>query len=81
MHEAVPAIAAEGVSPIVRIPDFQSWMVKRKRHETHEPPPIVKARGLLTSRWQVPSTVELTGYESSSCPPARLPTATDSCPP
>ncbi|OAA68593.1 Pyruvate/Phosphoenolpyruvate kinase [Niveomyces insectorum RCEF 264] len=29
MHEAVPVIAAEGVSPIVRIPDFQSWMVKR----------------------------------------------------
>ncbi|KAK3694084.1 Pyruvate/Phosphoenolpyruvate kinase-like domain-containing protein [Podospora appendiculata] len=29
MHEAVPAIAALGVSPIVRIPDFQPWMVKR----------------------------------------------------
>ncbi|KAL5889009.1 hypothetical protein ACKVWC_004260 [Pyricularia oryzae] len=29
MHEAVPAIAAVGVSPIVRIPDFQPWMVKR----------------------------------------------------
>jgi len=29
MHEAVPAIAALGVSPIVRIPDMQSWMVKR----------------------------------------------------
>lgn len=29
MHEAVPAIAACGVSPIVRIPDFQSWMIKR----------------------------------------------------
>ncbi|CAK7229364.1 hypothetical protein SBRCBS47491_007220 [Sporothrix bragantina] len=29
MHVAVPVIAAEGVSPIVRIPDFQSWMVKR----------------------------------------------------
>jgi hypothetical protein len=29
MHEAVPAIAAEGVSPIVRIPDLQSWMIKR----------------------------------------------------
>ncbi|KIH95071.1 2,4-dihydroxyhept-2-ene-1,7-dioic acid aldolase [Sporothrix brasiliensis 5110] len=29
MHAAVPVIAAEGASPIVRIPDFQSWMVKR----------------------------------------------------
>ncbi|KAJ2906061.1 HpcH/HpaI aldolase/citrate lyase family protein [Zalerion maritima] len=29
MHEAVPAIAALGVSPIVRIADMQSWMVKR----------------------------------------------------
>jgi hypothetical protein len=30
MHDAVPAIAALGVSPIVRIPDMQGWMVKRK---------------------------------------------------
>jgi len=30
MHEAVPAIAALGVSPIVRIPDLQPWMVKRE---------------------------------------------------
>ncbi|PHH89496.1 hypothetical protein CDD83_5961 [Cordyceps sp. RAO-2017] len=29
MHDAVPAIAALGVSPLVRIPDVQSWMVKR----------------------------------------------------
>jgi 4-hydroxy-2-oxoheptanedioate aldolase len=29
MHDAVPAIAALGVSPIVRIPDMQSFMVKR----------------------------------------------------
>ncbi|KAH8881259.1 Phosphoenolpyruvate/pyruvate domain-containing protein [Thozetella sp. PMI_491] len=29
MHEAVPAIAALGVSPLVRIPDLQPWMVKR----------------------------------------------------
>ncbi|KAL2269991.1 hypothetical protein VTJ83DRAFT_2175 [Remersonia thermophila] len=29
MHEIVPAIAAMGVSPIVRVPDFQPWMVKR----------------------------------------------------
>ena len=28
MHEAVPAIAALGVSPLVRIPDMQGWMVK-----------------------------------------------------
>lgn len=30
MHDAVPAIAAAGVSPIVRIPDMQGWMVKRE---------------------------------------------------
>ena len=30
MHEAVSAIAACGVSPIVRIPDSQPWMVKRR---------------------------------------------------
>lgn len=29
MHDAVPAIAALGVSPIVRLPDIQPWMVKR----------------------------------------------------
>lgn len=29
MHDAVPAIAAVGVSPIVRLPDKQGWMVKR----------------------------------------------------
>ncbi|XHG04040.1 hypothetical protein AWENTII_007321 [Aspergillus wentii] len=29
MHESVAAISSYGVSPIVRIPDFQSWMVKR----------------------------------------------------
>ncbi|KAF5025301.1 hypothetical protein F66182_2634 [Fusarium sp. NRRL 66182] len=29
MHDAVPAIAALGVSPIVRLPDTQGWMVKR----------------------------------------------------
>ncbi|KAF7545825.1 hypothetical protein G7Z17_g8890 [Cylindrodendrum hubeiense] len=28
MHDAVPAIAALGVSPIVRLPDMQGWMVK-----------------------------------------------------
>jgi len=28
MHESVPAIAASGVSPIVRIPGLESWMVK-----------------------------------------------------
>ncbi|KAK4101661.1 Phosphoenolpyruvate/pyruvate domain-containing protein [Parathielavia hyrcaniae] len=31
MHEAVPAIAALGVSPIVRLPDLHPWMVKRER--------------------------------------------------
>ncbi|KAL4892887.1 Phosphoenolpyruvate/pyruvate domain-containing protein [Aspergillus ambiguus] len=29
MHESVPAIASYGVSPIVRIPDLHSWMIKR----------------------------------------------------
>ncbi|KAI1394409.1 Pyruvate/Phosphoenolpyruvate kinase-like domain-containing protein [Hypoxylon trugodes] len=29
MHDAVPAIAAVGVSPLVRLPDMQGWMVKR----------------------------------------------------
>ncbi|KAF5978269.1 zinc-binding protein [Fusarium coicis] len=29
MHDAVPAIAALGVSPVVRLPDMQGWMVKR----------------------------------------------------
>ncbi|KUI65886.1 4-hydroxy-2-oxo-heptane-1,7-dioate aldolase [Cytospora mali] len=29
MHEAIPAISSCGVSPVVRIPDFQSWMIKR----------------------------------------------------
>lgn len=29
MHDAVPAIAALNVSPIVRLPDMQPWMVKR----------------------------------------------------
>jgi 2-keto-3-deoxy-L-rhamnonate aldolase RhmA len=35
MHEAVVAIAATGVSPIVRIPDMQSWMIKRKHCPIH----------------------------------------------
>ncbi|KAK6957933.1 hypothetical protein Daesc_000723 [Daldinia eschscholtzii] len=30
MHEAVPAIASCGVSPLVRVPDMQGWMIKRK---------------------------------------------------
>lgn len=30
MHDAVPAISALGISPIVRIPDLQGWMIKRK---------------------------------------------------
>lgn len=29
MHEAVPAIASCGASPIVRVPDMQGWMIKR----------------------------------------------------
>lgn len=34
MHDAVPAIAALGVSPLVRLPDMQSWMVKRTPERT-----------------------------------------------
>lgn len=30
MHEAVAAIAATGVSPIVRIPANEGWMAKRE---------------------------------------------------
>ncbi|KAG5777811.1 hypothetical protein H9Q73_008519 [Fusarium xylarioides] len=29
MHDAVPAVAAAGASPIVRIPGMESWMIKR----------------------------------------------------
>lgn len=31
MHESVPAIAAAGASPLVRIPDMQAWMAKRRQ--------------------------------------------------
>jgi 4-hydroxy-2-oxoheptanedioate aldolase len=30
MHEAVAAIAKEGVSPLVRVAANEAWMVKRK---------------------------------------------------
>lgn len=40
MHEAVPAIAALGVSPIVRIPDLQHWMIKRKDASVSSPLPV-----------------------------------------
>ncbi|KXJ92034.1 HpcH/HpaI aldolase/citrate lyase family protein [Microdochium bolleyi] len=29
MHDAIPAVAACGPSPIVRVPDMQGWMIKR----------------------------------------------------
>ncbi|CEJ91928.1 hypothetical protein VHEMI07610 [[Torrubiella] hemipterigena] len=29
MHHTVPAVAAAGASPIVRLPDMQPWMIKR----------------------------------------------------
>lgn len=35
MHEAVPAIAACGISPCVRIPDLQSWMIKSEAPIDH----------------------------------------------
>lgn len=34
MHSLVPAIAATGVSPIVRLPDMQGWMIKREAELT-----------------------------------------------
>jgi len=54
MHEAVSAIAAVGVSPIVRIPDMQSWMIKRK--------PVAKSLDgpTLTTHHQARSTAVLT---------------------
>lgn len=33
MHEAVPAIASCGASPIVRVPDMQEWLIKREHYE------------------------------------------------
>jgi len=38
MHEAVAAIAACGVSPIVRIPDNQGWMAKRAYFQLNSQP-------------------------------------------
>lgn len=38
MHDAVPAIAALGVSPIVRLADLQGWMVKRTFYITNSQP-------------------------------------------
>lgn len=43
MHEAVAAIAATGVSPIVRIAANEGWMVKRKSFQ--------KRRGNNAERW------------------------------
>lgn len=40
MHEAVPAITSYGVSPIVRVPDFQSWMIKRMSNTPYITPYI-----------------------------------------
>lgn len=45
MHELVPVIAAYGVSPIVRIPDLQSWMIKSELGELIKEP---KDRETLT---------------------------------
>lgn len=59
MHEAVPAIAALGVSSLVRIPDLQPWMVKRER--ARAAPLLLRADGCR----QVPSTPEPTECVSS----------------
>lgn len=40
MHELVPAIAACGVSPIIRIPDFQPWMIKSESGLLKRPNPM-----------------------------------------
>lgn len=39
MHELIPVIAACDVSPLVRIPDLQSWMIK-SRFPFFAPKPI-----------------------------------------
>jgi hypothetical protein len=51
MHDAVPAIAALGVSPIVRIPDVQSWMVKRKKFDMIPDREWQKADYILQEHW------------------------------
>lgn len=58
MHDAVPAIAALGVSPLVRVPDVQSWMVKRK------PERAAAFCGCADGLGQVPWTPEPTGCVS-----------------
>ncbi|EGY17001.1 2,4-dihydroxyhept-2-ene-1,7-dioic acid aldolase [Verticillium dahliae VdLs.17] len=54
MHDAVPAIAAAGVSPIVRIPDIQASLVKRAldcgAHGVRPPPFDFQTPTLLTRR-------------------------------
>ncbi|RNJ60272.1 hypothetical protein D7B24_008653 [Verticillium nonalfalfae] len=54
MHDAVPAIAAAGVSPIVRIPDMQASLVKRAldcgAHGVRPPPLDSQTPTLLTRR-------------------------------
>ncbi|EEY22390.1 2,4-dihydroxyhept-2-ene-1,7-dioic acid aldolase [Verticillium alfalfae VaMs.102] len=54
MHDAVPAIAAAGVSPIVRIPDIQASLVKRAldcgAHGVRPPPLDSQTPTLLTRR-------------------------------
>ncbi|VTT84003.1 unnamed protein product [Fusarium fujikuroi] len=37
MHDAVPAVAAAGASPIVRIPGMESWMIKSKINQPRAP--------------------------------------------
>lgn len=56
MHDAVPAIAALGVSPIVRLPDMQGWMVKREMPRLSAP--IYESEEL--TRYQAHLTAVLT---------------------
>lgn len=53
MHEAVVAIAREGVSPIVRIVANEAWMVKRKYFLTARHIP----QNMLTDSTQALSTL------------------------
>ncbi|SPQ18842.1 74e1e9ac-4086-4057-9f1d-a4a37c88801b [Thermothielavioides terrestris] len=58
MHEAVPAIAALGVSPIVRLPDIQPWMEpwiqEHMEYGSHRPPVLKEAAWLTDLQILVP---------------------------
>lgn len=69
MHEAVSAIAATGVSPVVRIAANEGWMVKRKR--------FIFLRGVIQdfSFPKLTSTVWFTRSSGLRCPRYHRPAA------